>query len=127
MQFYMPTKLYFEENCVLRHAEELAQFGKKALIVTGPHSAKVNGSLQDVTQALTQQGISYCVFDQIEENPSLETVTKAAAFGRQVKAKNLILNHISNRYDFLDNQHYAEVINRMRELAAVVFLKRCDE
>ena len=55
------------------------------------------------------------------------TAHEAAAFGRQVKAKNLILNHISNRYDFLDNQHYAEVINRMRELAAVVFLKRCDE
>lgn len=55
------------------------------------------------------------------------TALEAAAFGRQVKAKNLILNHISNRYDFLDNQHYTEVINRMRELAAVVFLNRCDE
>ena len=35
MNFYMPTKVYQEWNAVANHAEEIASFGKKALIVTG--------------------------------------------------------------------------------------------
>ena len=46
MNFYMPTKVYQEWNAVANHAEEIASFGKKALIVTGRHSSKQNGSLQ---------------------------------------------------------------------------------
>ena len=39
MNFYMPTKVYQEWNAVANHAEEIASFGKKALIVTGRHSS----------------------------------------------------------------------------------------
>ena len=51
MNFYMPTKVYQEWNAVANHAEEIASFGKKALIVTGRHSSKQNGSLADVMAA----------------------------------------------------------------------------
>lgn len=37
MNFYMPTKVYQEWNAVANHAEEIASFGKKALIVTQWH------------------------------------------------------------------------------------------
>ena len=45
MNFYMPAKVYSEENCVQRHAAELAALGKKALIVTGKSSARRCGGI----------------------------------------------------------------------------------
>ena len=61
MNFYMPTKVYQEWNAVANHAEEIASFGKKALIVTGRHSPKQNGSLADVMAALETCGTEYIV------------------------------------------------------------------
>lgn len=51
---------------------------KKALIVTGRHSSKQNGSLADVMAALETCGTEYIVYDRIEENPSIATVMDAA-------------------------------------------------
>ena len=86
MKFYMPTKLYLEEDCVYRHRKELAALGSHALLVTGRHSARVNGAYDDVVKSLEDQGVTYSLFDEIEENPSVETVARAAAFGREQKA-----------------------------------------
>ncbi len=81
MKYRMPTPLFEERDCVKNHAEDLASLGGKALIVTGRHSAAANGSLSDVQEALNSQGVSYAVFSEIEENPSVETVMKARDFG----------------------------------------------
>lgn len=81
MQLYLPTKIYSEENCVINHANELNQYGKKAMLVTGKNSARTCGALADVEQALQQAQISYVLFDEIEENPSVETVMKAREVG----------------------------------------------
>lgn len=81
MFFYLPTKIYCEQDCVTHHAEELASLGSKAMIVTGRHSSRQNGSLDHVTEALSQTGTPYVLFDQIEENPSVETVMKARDIG----------------------------------------------
>ena len=81
MKFYMPTKLYSENNCVANHADEFARLGTNALIVTGKSSSKKNGSLDDVTKALKKHNIRYTVFDETEENPSVETVMKARGIG----------------------------------------------
>jgi len=77
MQFYMPTKVYSEKDCVMQHAKELAAFGKKAMIVTGRNSAKKTGALQDVVSALESCGTAWVLFDRVEENPSIETVMQA--------------------------------------------------
>ena len=75
MELYMPTKVYSEENCVIRHGAELSALGKKAMIVTGRSSAVKCGALQDVIQALGET--PYILFDRVEENPSIETVMEA--------------------------------------------------
>lgn len=75
----MPTKVFFEQDSVKNHAEELKKLGTKAMIVTGKHSSRINGSLSDVEAALKQNGQDYVIFDEIEENPSVETVAKAAS------------------------------------------------
>ena len=76
MFFYMPVKIYQEKNCVLNHASELCSLGKHALIVTGKSSAYKNGSYDDVCAALDSKGVKHDVFDEVEENPSVETVIK---------------------------------------------------
>ena len=75
MQLYSPTRIYSEDNCVVNHGNELSALGKKAMIVTGRRSAVATGALADVIQALGDT--PYVVFDQIEENPSVETVMEA--------------------------------------------------
>lgn len=83
MIFRMPTTIIQEADCVFAHRKELSALGTKALIVTGKHSSKKNGSLADVLRALEAEGVGTCVFDGVEENPSVETVACAARMGRE--------------------------------------------
>ncbi len=81
--YFMPTKLYVGENCVIKNQEVLKQFGKKAMLVTGRTSAKKNGAEADVRKALEAVGIDYIIFDEIMENPDTETIIKGGAIGRE--------------------------------------------
>lgn len=86
MKFFMPTKLYTGKDCVAAHADELAALGTRALIVTGGSSSRKNGALDDVTDVLSKKGCVWKVFDEVEENPSVETVMKAAEMGIGMQA-----------------------------------------
>lgn len=86
MRFFAPTNVYIEKECVKNHARELTSFGKKAIIITGRHSAAANGSLADVTGVLEEAGIGYVIFNEVEENPSVETVARASELGIREKA-----------------------------------------
>lgn len=46
--YYMPTKVFMGKDCIVQNSSVLKDFGKKALIVTGKRSAKINGSQDDV-------------------------------------------------------------------------------
>ena len=90
MRFYVPTDIYVEKDCVKNHAKELLAVGKRALVVTGHSSAKVNGSLNDVTEVLNAGGVAYKIFDEVEENPSTDTVGKGAQIAREFGAEFII-------------------------------------
>ncbi|WP_406539572.1 iron-containing alcohol dehydrogenase family protein [Fibrobacter sp.] len=90
MRFYVPTDIYVEKDCVKNHAKELLAIGKRALIVTGHSSAKANGSLNDVTEVLNNGGVAYQIFDEVEENPSTDTVGKGAQIARDFSADFII-------------------------------------
>ncbi len=83
MTYYMPTRIFEESDAVAKHAADLGALGTKACIVTGRHSAKACGALDDVVAALGD--LPFVLFDEVEENPSIETVMKArdtaVAFG----------------------------------------------
>ena len=81
MTYKTPVKVYSEENAVINHAAELCSLGRKALIVTGRSSAVRSGALNDVLAALKSGSIEHALFDEVEENPSTETVMKARDFG----------------------------------------------
>lgn len=82
MNFFMPTKVIMEDNCVLNHAEEFAKLGKKAMLVTGRNSAKKNGAQDDVIRALTSQNMEYVIFDKIMSNPTIPCVYEGAEFAK---------------------------------------------
>ncbi len=82
MEFYMPTKVYQEKDAVIKHRKEMASYGKKAMIITGRSSAKKTGALDDVTEGLDRHHTAYILYDGIEENPTVESVMKAAEYGR---------------------------------------------
>ena len=81
MMYYMPTKVIAENDCVISHSSDLAALGSHAFIVTGHSSSKKNGSLDDVKNALESRGVKYTIFDEVEENPSVETIMKARDTG----------------------------------------------
>ena len=84
MELYMPTQVFSEENCVQNHSAQLQSIGAKAMIVTGRSSAVKTGALQDVLTALGQT--PYVIFNEIEENPSIETVLAAREIALREKA-----------------------------------------
>ena len=81
-KFYMPTEIHFGEDVIINNKEVFSKIGSKALIVTGRSSAKKNGSYDDVKKALSQTGVEHLLFDEVEENPSLETIEKGSEIGK---------------------------------------------
>ncbi len=77
MFFKIPTLVYFEDDCIKKHQSEIAEYGKTCLIVTGKRGSRINGSLDDLINVLNDNDILYYIFDEVEENPSLETINKA--------------------------------------------------
>lgn len=84
MYFNMPTKIYSERDCVIKYGKEWTAAGTRALIVTGKSSAK-NGALADVKAAFEAAGRTYYVYDETEENPSIEMVMKVRDLGLKEK------------------------------------------
>lgn len=81
--FFLPTEILHGPEVVKRHADRLKDFGRKALLVTGKGSARLSGALEDVVAAMDHCGITYQVFDQVENNPSLENVAAGGRVARK--------------------------------------------
>ncbi len=79
MFYNIPTKYFCESSCIANHAADIAGYGKKACIVTGKNSTKQNNSLNDMINALDAIGTEYTLYDQIEENPSVELIMDAVS------------------------------------------------
>ena len=83
--YEMPTKIIVGKGCIGANSQLLRAMGKKAYIITGRHSAKQSGALDAIREALKVEGIDYCVFGAIEENPSLETLECAKNKGLEAQ------------------------------------------
>ena len=81
----MPTQVFFSDNCLAEHAD-VFKLGKKALIVTGHNSSKINGSLADVEAALAKNSIPYAVFDKVPGNPDIAICYEGAEVARKEQA-----------------------------------------
>ncbi|MGN1195489.1 MAG: iron-containing alcohol dehydrogenase, partial [Acutalibacteraceae bacterium] len=81
----IPVKVISGENCVKENYTLFSSFGKRCLIITGKHSAKMSGALDDVIYSLEEIGIEFDIYDEMGENPLLsscfEAGKKANCFG----------------------------------------------
>ncbi|WP_346916881.1 iron-containing alcohol dehydrogenase family protein [Clostridium sp.] len=80
--FFMPTKVICEKNAISNHGSIMNSLGSTALIVTGTHSSKTNGSLNHVLNSLKENNIEFHIFDDVEENPSTDTINRIKIFGQ---------------------------------------------
>jgi alcohol dehydrogenase class IV len=78
MAYFMPTRIVAGQRCLLDNHTLLAELGEKALIVTGKHSAKTNGSLSDAEKALDQNGQKWALYDKVMSNPTLDCALEIA-------------------------------------------------
>ncbi|MBI4858583.1 MAG: iron-containing alcohol dehydrogenase [Acetobacterium woodii] len=83
--YYMPTRVVMGDGCIGNNSKLFASLGKKALIVTGRHSAKINGSQDDLIKALDAEKIDYLVFDKIKSNPTIAIIYEGAAVAKENK------------------------------------------
>lgn len=78
-KFHIQSPVYFGHGTVKKQADLIASYGKKAFIVTTPFpEGSVNQALKDVIAVLEEKGIEYLVFDETEENPSVECCVQMA-------------------------------------------------
>ena len=82
MNFYMPTKVIMETDCVINYSEVFSQLGSKAMLVTGKSSAKKNGAQDDVLAALKAQNMDYVIYDKVMSNPTIQCVYEGAEFAK---------------------------------------------
>lgn len=88
--FFMPTKIIHGKDTVRENAQQFKDLGKSALIVSGKHSARLSGALDDVEYVLKQQNITFSHLDNVENNPSLENVTAGANHAKELKPDYII-------------------------------------
>lgn len=86
LSYYMPVEIIYGDHCVSSHSEIFRSMGKSCLIVTGKHSAKASGALDDVIKVLEQEHILYQVFDEVEQNPLVSTCQRAGKMARDMDA-----------------------------------------
>lgn len=135
MKYFDPVKIFEDIDCVTKHSSELASLGTHALIVTGKHSSRINGSLSDVMRALSSNGVICEIFDGVKQNPDVESVMAARELGLSkgvnfvigvgggspmdaAKAVALMINHPEYNEDFLFDETKSD-INDALPLAAV--------
>jgi len=79
---YAPVKIFMGNTCLQGNADLFA-LGKKALVVTGRHSADACGAMEDVAAILAGHAIPYARFSAITENPPAETCHAGGRYCRE--------------------------------------------
>jgi alcohol dehydrogenase class IV len=82
-QFQIPTKVFFGEGCLREQVTLFSEVGKKAMIVCGKNSSKLNGSLADVIYVLESNQMGYYLFDEVKSNPLVDDMLYAAGIARR--------------------------------------------
>ena len=82
-QYCLPVNLIFGTGKVLELGSRTAEYGKKALIVTGRNSTKKSGLLEKSVGLLKSAGVAPVVFDEVERNPLTSITAKGAELAKR--------------------------------------------
>lgn len=77
-QYYLPVNLIFGRGKISELGIRTAQYGKRALIVTGRHSTKASGLLDRAAELLKGAGVESVVYDQVDQNPQTYAAVRGA-------------------------------------------------
>lgn len=88
--FYIGTRVIFGKSCVKENKAEFLRLGKRALLVTGRRSAKASGAMDDVIECLQETRSDFLVFDQVDNNPTLENVKEGGLKAAEFKADYIV-------------------------------------
>ncbi|MCE5220827.1 MAG: iron-containing alcohol dehydrogenase [Clostridium sp.] len=72
--YNLPVNLLFGRGRINEVGNQVAKYGKKALIVTGRGSTKKSGLLDKTVNLLKEANIECEIFDKVEQNPLTTTV-----------------------------------------------------
>lgn len=81
-EFRLPGVIHFGWGAVERVGEEAARLGRRALLVTGRSAMNRTGWTSRVQSILSAAGVEVVLFDQVESDPSVTTVDRAAGAAR---------------------------------------------
>jgi len=73
-KFYLPSRIIFGLGSVASLGAEAKGLGRRAMLVTGTHSARETGLLDRVTRDLESNKVDVLVFDKVKPNPRASTV-----------------------------------------------------
>jgi alcohol dehydrogenase len=79
--FFCPVKIV-ETSSLNDIGDLFKEMGNNCLIVTGKHSSKQNGSLNELKTVFENLGINYSVFDKVEPNPSFKNIIEGVTFAK---------------------------------------------
>ena len=78
----LPVRVFGKRGCVKASRGVFSSMGKSCLIVTGGKSAVLSGALDDVKEKLTEENVSWTVFDKIGPNPLISACYEAGCLAR---------------------------------------------
>jgi alcohol dehydrogenase class IV len=81
--YLMPTRILFGEGRTTGVGKVVAKLGRKAILVTGKRAMKQLGITDQVMDSLKKEKVESVVFDQVEPNPTIETVNQGGELARK--------------------------------------------
>lgn len=82
-EFRPPGRLIFGEGAFASAGEAVAEFGTKALLVTGRRAMQAGGYVARAQELLAAAGVQCVVFSEIPSNPVIEVVDRGADLARR--------------------------------------------
>lgn len=85
-----PPKIIFGRGVAGKLGKEASLLGEKALLVTGQKAMRQTGVLDKITDKLSSEKVIPILFDQVEHDPSLDTVKKGIEKAKKEKVSLVI-------------------------------------
>lgn len=90
MKHYMPVRLFSGSEAVEKNAGLFSCYGTRCALITSKSAAAKSGALADVSEVLSGAGISFCVYDEIRQNPSVQSCLEAGRLAHDFGASFVI-------------------------------------
>ena len=89
-QFTSFTRLHFRPGGIKKLGEEVKNVGGRKILLVTDKGVRKSGALEKAIEPLEKDQIPYVIFDEVEPNPSLETVEKGFELLKKEECDSLV-------------------------------------